>query len=111
MPPTPGGESPYLQMQNYSLAALAKRDASDDPFESVRITETGPIPGDAVTPPPPKGADENPDNDPDKPPPGEEEDEDEEEGGDGAKALVDLFMASAYSKAFGAPIVPGVTAV
>ena len=111
LPPTPGGESPYLQMQNYSLAALAKRDASDDPFESVRITETGPIPGDAVTPPPPKGADENPDNDPDKPPPGEEEDEDEEEGGDGAKALVDLFMASAYSKAFGAPIVPGVTAV
>ena len=27
-----GGESPYLQHQDYSLAALAKRDASDDPF-------------------------------------------------------------------------------
>lgn len=27
-----GGESPYLQQQNYSLAALAKRDAQDDPF-------------------------------------------------------------------------------
>ncbi len=27
-----GGESPYLQQQNFSLAALAKRDAQDDPF-------------------------------------------------------------------------------
>lgn len=27
-----GGESPYLQQQNYSLAALAKRDAKEDPF-------------------------------------------------------------------------------
>src|SRR5262245_30536995 len=30
--PVEGGESPYLQMQNYSLAALAKRDAQEDPF-------------------------------------------------------------------------------
>lgn len=30
--PVTGGESPYLQQQNYSLAALAKRDALDDPF-------------------------------------------------------------------------------
>jgi HK97 family phage portal protein len=30
--PVDGGESPYLQQQNYSLAALAKRDAQDDPF-------------------------------------------------------------------------------
>lgn len=30
--PQPGGESPMLQQQNYSLAALAKRDAQDDPF-------------------------------------------------------------------------------
>ena len=27
-----GGESPYLQQQNYSLAALAKRDGTPDPF-------------------------------------------------------------------------------
>jgi HK97 family phage portal protein len=27
-----GGNTPYLQQQNYSLAALAKRDAGDDPF-------------------------------------------------------------------------------
>lgn len=30
--PVPGGGSPYLQQQNYSLAALAKRDAQEDPF-------------------------------------------------------------------------------
>ena len=32
MQPVAGGESPYLQQQNYSLAALAKRDAKADPF-------------------------------------------------------------------------------
>lgn len=32
LPPVVGGDTPYLQMQNYALAALAKRDALDDPF-------------------------------------------------------------------------------
>jgi HK97 family phage portal protein len=32
--PVKGGESPYLQEQNYSLAALAKRDAQEDPWAS-----------------------------------------------------------------------------
>jgi len=32
LPPVEGGESPLIQQQNYSLAALAKRDAKDDPF-------------------------------------------------------------------------------
>ncbi len=32
LPPVEGGDTPYLQQQNYSLAALAKRDESDDPF-------------------------------------------------------------------------------
>ena len=32
MKPVDGGDSPYLQQQNYSLAALAKRDAKVDPF-------------------------------------------------------------------------------
>ncbi|MDB5555412.1 MAG: phage portal protein family [Rhizobium sp.] len=32
--PVPGGESPLSQQQNYSLAALAKRDAKADPFAS-----------------------------------------------------------------------------
>lgn len=31
--PVNGGDSPYLQQQNYSLDALAKRDAQDNPFE------------------------------------------------------------------------------
>lgn len=30
--PVPGGDTVYLQQQNYSLAALAKRDGRDDPF-------------------------------------------------------------------------------
>lgn len=32
LPPVEGGGSVYLQQQNYSLEALAKRDAKDDPF-------------------------------------------------------------------------------
>lgn len=32
LPRVPGGKYPYLQQQNYSLAALAKRDAQEDPF-------------------------------------------------------------------------------
>jgi HK97 family phage portal protein len=32
LPPVSGGESPYLQQQNYSLEALAKRDSKEDPF-------------------------------------------------------------------------------
>jgi HK97 family phage portal protein len=32
LPPVEGGDSPLAQQQNYSLAALAKRDAQDDPF-------------------------------------------------------------------------------
>jgi HK97 family phage portal protein len=38
-----GGNTPYLQEQNYSLAALAKRDAKDDPFEKA--------PGEKLAPP------------------------------------------------------------
>lgn len=32
LPPVTGGETPYLQQQNYNLGALAKRDALADPF-------------------------------------------------------------------------------
>ena len=49
--PVKGGETPYLQQQNYSLAALAKRDASADPF--------------ATAPPPAPPPDEPPDVAPD----------------------------------------------
>jgi len=31
--PVKGGDQPFLQQQNYSLEALAKRDAQDDPFK------------------------------------------------------------------------------
>lgn len=34
LPPLPGGDSVYLQQQNYSLAALARRDESADPFNT-----------------------------------------------------------------------------
>ena len=42
-----GGESPMVQQQNYSLAALAKRDAQEDPFASKT-----PLPQLAAAPPP-----------------------------------------------------------
>lgn len=32
LPPIPGGDTIYMQQQNYSLEALSKRDAGDDPF-------------------------------------------------------------------------------
>ena len=41
-PPTVGGESPYLQQQNYSLAALAKRDAKEDPFATASSASAAP---------------------------------------------------------------------
>ncbi|HEU6455015.1 MAG TPA: phage portal protein, partial [Roseateles sp.] len=34
--PAVGGETPYLQQQNFSLAALAKRDQSEDPFATAK---------------------------------------------------------------------------
>jgi len=39
LPPVEGGATPYLQQQNFSLSALAKRDAKDDPFATGK-TET-----------------------------------------------------------------------
>jgi hypothetical protein len=43
--PVTGGESPMIQQQNYSLAALAKRDSKEDPFA------TTPKPAPAAPPP------------------------------------------------------------
>jgi HK97 family phage portal protein len=54
LPPVEGGETPYLQQQNYSLAALAKRDAKDDPFKT-----SSPAPAaDGSSPPEPANDDE-----------------------------------------------------
>jgi HK97 family phage portal protein len=38
-----GGDTPYLQQQNFSLAALAKRDSQDDPFASGNVPEPKPV--------------------------------------------------------------------
>jgi phage portal protein BeeE len=47
LPPIVGGDQCYLQVQNFSLAALAKRDALENPFEPATSTpppETDPKP-------------------------------------------------------------------
>lgn len=41
--PVIGGDSPVMQQQNYSLAALAKRDAKDDPFSANSATKTSDV--------------------------------------------------------------------
>lgn len=46
MRPVAGGDTPYLQQQNFSLEALAKRDAKEDPFGKY----TGPASPDTGTP-------------------------------------------------------------
>jgi HK97 family phage portal protein len=46
--PVTGGESPYLQQQNYSLEALAKRDAQADPFAPATPPAPKPTPADAA---------------------------------------------------------------
>lgn len=52
LPPVPGGDTVYLQQQNYSLAALAKRDAREDPFGSAAPPPPtgGPAEGDLANP-------------------------------------------------------------
>lgn len=44
LPPAEGGDSPMVQQQNYSLAALAKRDASADPFGKAPAATPAPAP-------------------------------------------------------------------
>jgi len=50
--PVAGGNSPYLQQQNYSLEALAKRDAQEDPFgkDPTQLAGSDTEPLKAVTP-------------------------------------------------------------
>lgn len=56
--PVDGGDTPYLQHQDYSLAALAKRDASDNPFAAA-----GPAPNPTPAVPPPATQDQQRDLD------------------------------------------------
>jgi phage portal protein BeeE len=61
LPPVEGGETLYMQQQNYSLAALAKRDAGADPFgKAASATPSLPTPPapPASTPAPAKDLDE-----------------------------------------------------
>jgi HK97 family phage portal protein len=54
--PVDGGNTPYLQQQNYSLEALGKRDAQDDPFGTA-------TPPPAAVPALPAPNNDNPDRD------------------------------------------------
>lgn len=49
LPPAEGGDKPYLQQQNYSLEALAKRDAKDDPFATSATPPTNSADGEEDT--------------------------------------------------------------
>jgi HK97 family phage portal protein len=50
--PVPGGDTPYLQQQNFSLAALDKRDKGDDPFGKPAAPAPAPtVPAKEPTPP------------------------------------------------------------
>ena len=51
LPPVAGGDTPYLQQQNYSLAALAKRDAQDDPFATSKAPAPAPAANDGTVDP------------------------------------------------------------
>jgi HK97 family phage portal protein len=42
LPPVTGGDTPYLQQQNYSLEALSKRDSKDDPFATAKPPAASP---------------------------------------------------------------------
>jgi HK97 family phage portal protein len=42
LPPVEGGETPYLQQQNYALAALKKRDSGADPFATAAPAPSAP---------------------------------------------------------------------
>jgi HK97 family phage portal protein len=58
--PVDGGDSPYLQHQDYSLAALAKRDASDDPFGTTPPAGATPEPPTETTKPAPPASEPPP---------------------------------------------------
>lgn len=77
LPNVVGGDTPYMQQQNFSLAALAKRDALDNPFAS-------------TAPKPAAGSGSSDDGKPDG---DQEDDEDDDSKQDGAnKELTDEEM-------------------
>jgi len=58
LPKKPGGDSLFIQQQNYSTEAIAKRDGKEDPFARQQTRST-----DAAPPPPPLSSDDGEDND------------------------------------------------
>jgi HK97 family phage portal protein len=44
LPPVTGGDTPYLQQQNYGLAALSRRDRQEDPFGTTAPAPAAPAP-------------------------------------------------------------------
>ena len=50
MSPVEGGESCYLQQQNYSLASLSRRDNSEDPFGTSQPASTESTPAATTEP-------------------------------------------------------------
>lgn len=52
LPKVAGGDAVYLQQQNYSTEALAKRDALDDPFATAKPVAPEPKPESETTPVP-----------------------------------------------------------
>lgn len=71
LPPVEGGSTPYMQQQNYSLHALARRDAQEDPF------------GTAAPPAPPE-----------PPPPPADDDDDEAQAQERAAVVAYHFLKS-----------------
>lgn len=63
--PKTGGDTPYLQQQNFSLEALSKRDARDDPFASAAAgagAEWSAAPDRSGSAPPPAPAEDTEDD-------------------------------------------------
>jgi phage portal protein BeeE len=59
-----GGDTPYLQQQNFSLAALSKRDQSDDPFKTSQPAAPAPeAEGDAADAPDAENGEDGEDSD------------------------------------------------
>ena len=77
MPPVVGGDTPYLQVQNYSLASLAKRDET----EGAPAGSFKPTAGDPAAPPPALPA------------PGEDDDAASDEGAGDAEDAEDAEVA------------------
>ena len=93
MAPTPGGDTPYMQQQNWALAQLAKRDINEQ--QGLAPSGGGGEPTLAPTAAPPG---EEPSPTPPKEPPSEEEEDKGLGSGAFAAALIAKFTEAAYAE-------------